>query len=422
MKILVVGGGGREHALVWKLSQSPLAEKIFCAPGNAGTAEIAETVVIKADDLDGICKFVEEQQIDLTVIGPEAPLTAGLADRLAAAGHKVFGPQKVAAQLEGSKEFAKDLLKKYAIPTAAYECFSDLSEALRYIESAPLPMVIKADGLAAGKGVVIAEDMATAKQTAADMLEGNIFGSAGSRIVVEEFLSGEEVSILAFCDGEHIVPMVSAQDHKRAYDNDAGPNTGGMGAYSPAPVYTPELAKFVGKHILQATLAALKAEGIIYKGILYAGLMITNKGPQVLEFNCRFGDPETQAVLARLESDLVEIMLSVIDGTLDAAEMIWSEKSSVCVVVAAGGYPDSYEKGDIINGLDAAAKTGATVFHAGTKISGNDIVTDGGRVLSITALGDNTAAAIANAYEAAAKIDIKNAFYRRDIGKKALNR
>ena len=422
MKILVVGGGGREHALVWKLSQSPLAEKIFCAPGNAGTAEIAETVVIKADDLDGICKFVEEQQIDLTVIGPEAPLTAGLADRLAAAGHKTFGPQKAAAQLEGSKEFAKDLLKKYAIPTAAYECFSDLSEALRYIESAPLPMVIKADGLAAGKGVVIAEDMATAKQTATDMLEGNIFGSAGSRIVVEEFLSGEEVSILAFCDGEHIVPMVSAQDHKRAYDNDAGPNTGGMGAYSPAPVYTPELAKSIEKHVLQATLAALKAEGIIYKGILYAGLMITNKGPQVLEFNCRFGDPETQAVLARLESDLVEIMLSVIDGTLDAAEMIWSEKSSVCVVVAAGGYPDSYEKGDIINGLDAAAKTGATVFHAGTKISGNDIVTDGGRVLSITALGDNTAAAIANAYEAAAKIDIKNAFYRRDIGKKALNR
>ena len=422
MKILVVGGGGREHALVWKLSQSPLAEKIFCAPGNAGIEETAETVAIKADDIEGICKFVDEKQIDLTVIGPEAPLTAGLADKLEAAGHKVFGPQKAAARLEGSKEFAKDFLKKYAIPTAAYECFSDLGEALRYIEAAPLPMVIKADGLAAGKGVVIAEDMETAKRTATDMLEGNIFGSAGSRIVVEEYLDGEEVSILAFCDGEHIVPMVSAQDHKRAYDNDEGPNTGGMGAYSPAPVYTPELAKEVEKSILQATLNALKAEGIVYKGVLYAGLMITSKGPQVLEFNCRFGDPETQAVLARLDSDLVEIMLSVIDGTLDTAEIKWSGKSSVCVAVAAGGYPESYKKGEIINGLDEAAKTGAIVFHAGTKISGGNIVTDGGRVLGITALGGDTAEAIANAYVAAEKIDIKDAFYRRDIGKKALNR
>ncbi len=418
MKILVVGSGGREHALVWKLAQSPLAEKIYCAPGNDGMKE-AELVPIKADDLDGLLAFALKEKIDLTVVGPEVPLTMGIVDLFQANGLKIFGPNKLAAEIEGSKAFSKDLMQKYGIPTAKYGVFTDSTAAKAFAATIGTPIVVKADGLAAGKGVLICETVNEAEQAIDDILLDNKFGSAGSRVIIEEFLVGQEVSVLAFADGEHIRPMVSAQDHKRIFDNDQGLNTGGMGAYSPAPIYTEEVRQIVEKEVLEKTLAAMKAEGRAFSGVLYAGLMLTKDGPKVLEFNARFGDPETQAVLPRLESDLVQIMLAVCEQKLPEAEIKWSDKPCVCVVLASGGYPESSEKGKVITGLEKAAKK-ATVFHAATKLADGQYLTNGGRVLGISAQDDTIMHTIVKVYKAVAEISFENMQYRTDIGKKAL--
>ena len=419
MKILVIGGGGREHALVWKIAQSPKVEKIYCAPGNAGIADLAECVDIKVEDLDGLAEFAKANKIDLTVVGPEVPLTMGVVDRFEKDNLRIFGPAKNAAIIEGSKEFSKDIMVKYGVPTAAYGSFTDAESALAYIDKVGAPIVVKADGLAAGKGVVVAMDVATAKQAVNDIMADQVFGSAGNKVVIEEFLDGEEVSVLAFSDGKTVVPMVSAQDHKRAYDNDEGPNTGGMGAYSPAPIYTEDMEKFVLENVLQPTVDGMAKEGRLYKGVLYAGLMVTKDGIKVLEFNARFGDPETQAVLMRLDSDLVEIMESVIDGKLAEQKIKWQPKPAVCVVVAAGGYPKSYRKGDEITGL-AEANENAVVFHAGTKFADGKVVSYGGRVLGVTAMGDDIKGAIDNAYAAVDKIHFADCFCRRDIGHRAI--
>lgn len=419
MKVLVIGSGGREHALVWKISQSPKVDKIYCAPGNAGIGQLAECVAIKADDLDGLLDFALQNQIDLTVVGPEVPLTMGIADKFQEKGLKIFGPGGKAAEVEGSKTFAKDLMAKYGIPTAKYGAFTDAVEAKAFLNEVGLPCVVKADGLAAGKGVLICETKAEAEAAVDDILVDNKFGSAGSRVVVEEFLTGQEVSMLAFTDGKTVVPMVSSQDHKRIWDGDKGLNTGGMGAYSPAPVYTDDVHAIVVPQVLEATVAAMNTEGRPFAGILYAGLMLTADGPKVLEFNARFGDPETQAVLPRLKSDLVDIFLAIIDGRLDEMQIEWYDEAAVCVVIASGGYPESSDKGRVITGLDEAAATGAIVFHAGTKESDGTIVTNGGRVLGISALGKDIAEAIANAYKGVEKIKFENMQYRTDIGKKA---
>ncbi len=421
MKVLVVGGGGREHALVWKLAQSPKVNQVYCAPGNAGIGQIAQTVSIKAEDMEGICRFVQEENIDLTVIGPEMPLSMGLADRLQKMGRKVFGPSQKAAQIEGSKKFAKDLMLKYGIPTAKYATFTKSADAIACIKDWGVPIVIKADGLAAGKGVIVAMTEEEAIAAVKDMLEDGSFGGAGARVVIEEFLQGEEVSILAFTDGKTVVPMVSAQDHKRALDGDQGLNTGGMGAYSPAPIYTEQMATMVEKDILQKTVDAMRIEGYLYQGVLYAGLMITKDGIKVLEFNARFGDPETQPVLMRLKTDLVDIIDSILNGTLAQQKIEWSEKAAVCVVMASGGYPGHYEKGKIITGLEEAASL-AQVFHAGTALQNGHIVTDGGRVLGVTAMGDTIRAAIHTVYEAVKKIDFADCHYRKDIGYRALQK
>ncbi len=419
MKVLVIGSGGREHALVWKISQSPKVDKIYCAPGNAGIAQQAECVAIKADDLDGLLAFAQQNQIDLTVVGPEVPLTMGIVDKFQAQGLKIFGPSGKAAEIEGSKTFAKDLMAKYNIPTAKYGAFTDAAEAKAFLDTVGLPCVVKADGLAAGKGVLICETKAEAEEAIADILVDNKFGSAGSRVVVEEFLTGQEVSMLAFTDGKTVVPMVSSQDHKRIWDGDKGLNTGGMGAYSPAPVYTADIHEIVVPQVLEATVKAMEAEGRSFSGILYAGLMLTADGPKVLEFNARFGDPETQAVLPRLKSDLVDIFLAIIDGRLNEMDIQWHEEAAVCVVMASGGYPETSEKGQVITGLAEAAATGAIVFHAGTKETDGNIVTNGGRVLGISALGNDIAQAIANAYRGVEQIKFENMQYRTDIGKKA---
>ncbi len=419
MKILVVGGGGREHAIVWKLAQSPLAEEIYCAPGNAGIAELADCVNIAAEDVDTLLEFAQAEAVDLTVVGPEAPLAAGIVDKFTAAGLKIFGPTQAAALIEGSKELAKQIMEKYGIPTAKYASFTDVVAAKAYIDEMGAPIVVKADGLAAGKGVVVAMTTDEAKQAADEMLSGNAFGNAGAKVVIEEYLDGEEVSVLAFTDGYNVLPMVSAQDHKRAYDNDEGPNTGGMGAYSPAPVYTDELAAEVLARVLQPAVDGMRAEGRLYKGVLYAGLMLTKDGVKVLEFNARFGDPETQAVLYRLKSDLVEIMLAVINGTLAGMQLEWSEEPAVCVVVASGGYPGKYGRGQAITGLDADVP-GAYVFHAGTAFIGQQVVANGGRVLGVTASGKNIRAAIDTAYQMVDKIHYDTCFSRRDIGHRAL--
>ncbi len=419
MKVLVIGSGGREHALVWKISQSPKVDKIYCAPGNAGIAQQAECVAIKADDLDGLLAFAQQNQIDLTVVGPEVPLTMGIVDKFQEQGLKIFGPSGKAAEIEGSKTFAKDLMAKYNIPTAKYGAFTDAAEAKAFLDTVGLPCVVKADGLAAGKGVLICETKAEAEEAIADILVDNKFGSAGSRVVVEEFLTGQEVSMLAFTDGKTVVPMVSSQDHKRIWDGDKGLNTGGMGAYSPAPVYTAEIHEIVVPQVLEATVKAMEAEGRSFSGILYAGLMLTADGPKVLEFNARFGDPETQAVLPRLKSDLVDIFLAIIDGRLNEMDIQWHEEAAVCVVMASGGYPETSEKGQVITGLAEAAATGAIVFHAGTKETDGNIVTNGGRVLGISALGNDIAQAIANAYRGVEQIKFENMQYRTDIGKKA---
>ncbi|MEN3003571.1 phosphoribosylamine--glycine ligase [Dehalobacterium formicoaceticum] len=421
MKVLVVGGGGREHALVWKLIQSPKVNKVFCAPGNAGISQMAECIEINAEDIEGLLSFAKKEKIDLTVVGPEIPLTNGIVNQFQAAGLKIFGPSKEAAEIEGSKALAKRIMEKYQIPTAQYQVFEEAAPAIDYIRKQGAPIVVKADGLAAGKGVIVAPDEETAVNAVQEIMENKVFGQAGTRVVIEEFLEGEEVSILAFTDGEHVIPMISAQDHKRVFNDDQGPNTGGMGAYAPAPVYTPELAEDVLERIIKPTVAGLKSEGRTYQGVLYVGLMLTGSGPKVLEYNARFGDPETQPVMMLLKTDLVDIIQAILAGELSRQEILWYDEAAVCVVLASGGYPGSYEKGMKIQGL-GSAQSESMVFHAGTSFAGNDIVTSGGRVLGVTAKGNSVAEAIKNAYREVDKISFQGMHYRTDIGKKALDR
>ena len=421
MKILVIGSGGREAALCWKLKQSPKCTELFCAPGNAGIANVAKLVSIsKVTDL---LDFAKKEKIDLTIVGPEQPLTEGIVDIFEKEGLKIFGPSKKASQIEGSKIFSKRLMKKHNIPTAFYEEFTDSNTAAVFLKKTKFPVVVKADGLAAGKGVIIAENEKQALEAVRSMLDSKQFGSAGEKIIIEEYMEGEEASILCFTDGKTIVPMESSQDHKRIGDNDEGLNTGGMGAYSPAPVVTNELLSKIQKDILDATIKAMEKEGCFYKGVLYAGIMVTKDGPKVLEYNARFGDPETQAVLPRLKTDLVDIIQAVIEGKLDKIKIEWDEKPSVCIVIASGGYPVNFEKGYVIEGLTEAEKMKDTmVFHAGTSLAGCDTVTSGGRVLGVTALGNTIKEAIDNAYMAVAEIKFKNMYFRKDIGAKALGR
>lgn len=432
MKVLVIGSGGREHALVWKIAQSPKVEKIFCAPGNAGTAELAQNVAIKADDVALLKKFALEKKADLTVVGPEAPLVAGIVDEFEKKGLKIFGPCKEAARIEGSKVFSKQFMTKYDIPTAQAGIFSDAKEALAYLDEVGAPIVVKADGLAAGKGVIVCQTKKEAVKAVKLIMEKKEFGEAGSAVVIEECLIGEEASIIAITDGKSIVPLASSQDHKRVFDRDEGPNTGGMGAYSPAPVVTDRLMEEIDVNILKPFVAGMRQEGITYKGVIYAGIMVTAKGPLVLEFNARFGDPETQPILMRMQTDIVPIFQAVVDGTLDNKLIEWDRRSAVCVVLAAGGYPGKYEKGIPIKGIDKVDQLeGAYVFQAGTKLesreskvesrkSGARIVTNGGRVLGVTALGDGIKLAIDKAYQAVSFIKFKGMHFRRDIGKKAL--
>lgn len=422
MKILLIGGGGREHALAWKLAQSPRVEKIYCVPGNPGIATVAECVAIDITDNEALGKFALEHSIGLTVVGPELPLTNGLADHFAALNLKVFGPSQKAAQLEGSKAFAKEIMHKYHIPTAASAAFTELDSALAYIKEQGAPIVVKADGLAAGKGVVVAMTVAEAVDAVTMMMRDKAFGSAGNLVVIEEYLEGEEASLLAFTDGITVVPMVAAQDHKRIFDNDQGPNTGGMGTYAPAPVVTPAVWEQVRREVLQPVVDAMRQEGIIYKGCLYAGLMITAQGPKVIEFNARFGDPETQVVLPLLVSDLVDIMEACADGRLADITIEWDDKAAVCVVLAAGGYPGSYNKGDTITGLDQAESQGAMVFHAGTGSKNGQVVTQGGRVLGVTAVANNLREAVDKVYQAVPAIHFDGMQYRKDIAHRAFNR
>jgi len=418
VKILVVGGGGREHALVWKISQSSLVDKIYCAPGNAGISRLAECVEIDPEDIQSLVNFAEKESIDLTVVGPEAPLVMGIVDEFEERGLKIFGPRKKAAQIEGSKVFAKRLMEKYNIPTAKYRVFDDAAAAKDYLKDFVGPVVVKAEGLAAGKGVVVARNSREAEEAVDKIMVDRAFGEAGNRVVIEDYLEGREVSILAFADGNTVIPMVSAQDHKRVFDNDEGPNTGGMGAFSPSPVYTQELGELVEKTIIKKAIEALNKEGIKYKGVLYAGLMITDSGPKVLEFNARFGDPETQVVLPRMKADLVKIMLDVVEEKLEKTKIEWSNEAAVCVIIASGGYPIEYEKGWVINGLDEAEKIdNVMVFHAGTRLKQGKIVTDGGRVLGVTALGDDVSSAAQTAYIGVEKINFKFMHYRKDIGR-----
>ncbi len=423
MKILVVGGGGREHALVWKIAQSPLVETIYCAPGNPGTAALAENVAIGVDELDVLLEFALAEKIDLTVVGPEQPLSLGIVDLFEEHGLKVFGPRKNAAIIEASKAFSKDLMRKYDVPTAAYGVFSEIGPAVAFIEQTGAPIVVKADGLAAGKGVIIAQTRDEAVAAVTDMLSGNAFGTAGSRVVIEEFLTGEEASFLAITDGRHIIPLASAQDHKAIFDNDQGPNTGGMGAYSPAPVVTPAVHKNAMEQVLRRAVDGMAAEGRPYRGVLYAGLMVTGDQAKTLEFNARFGDPECQPLLMRMKSDIVPVLLAVANGDLSGVEIEWHDKAAVCVVMAAEGYPGDYRKGDVISGLDEAAELdGVYVFHAGTSLEDGRCVTNGGRVLGVTALGDTVQDAIARAYEGVGRITWPGVQFRRDIGKKAIGR
>lgn len=420
MKILVVGGGGREHAIVWKLSQSPNAEKIYCAPGNFGISSLAECVDIKVGEFDKLVAFAKEKEIDLTVIGPDDPLVDGIVDAFEKAGLRVYGPRANAAIIEGSKVFSKELMKKYNIPTAGYEVFDDSAKALSYIkEQDSYPTVIKAEGLALGKGVIIAQNYEEAADAISDIMDKKVFGASGDRVVIEEFLTGQEVSILTFTDGKTIVPMVTAQDHKRAYDNDQGLNTGGMGTFSPSRTFTPEMAKYTYDNILVPTMNALNSEGRTFKGTIFFGLMMTPKGVKVIEYNARFGDPETQVVLPRLKTDLLDIFNAVVDEKLSEINVEWEDNAAVCVICASGGYPQKYETGFEISGIDVAeGKDGVTVFHAGTKGADGKCVTAGGRVLGVTAVEANLDRAIAKAYEAVGDIEFKNMHYRKDIGVK----
>lgn len=423
MNILIIGGGGREHALAWKASQSPLVEKIFLAPGNAGTAlePGMENIPIGVEAIDALVEFAQHQAIGLTIVGPEAPLVLGVVDAFTAAGLKCFGPTQGAAQLEGSKAFTKDFLSRHNIPTAAYGNFTDIDTALAYLEQVGVPIVIKADGLAAGKGVIIATDMATAEETVRDMLSGNRFGDAGHRVVIEEFLTGEEASFIVMVDGEHILPMASSQDHKARDNGDKGPNTGGMGAYSPAPVVTPEMHDRIMHEVIIPTVQGMAAEGLPYTGFLYAGVMISADGiPKVLEYNCRFGDPETQPIMLRMKSDIVAHCLAALEGRLDQEQAEWDPRASLGVVLAAGGYPENYNKGDIISGLPTTSIEGEKVFHAGTIEKNGAVVTSGGRILCATALGETVAEAQQRAYNLAQQINWDGIYYRADIGYRAI--
>ena len=425
MNILVIGGGGREHALAWKAAQSPLATHVFVAPGNGGTAlePGIENVPIAADDVQGLVRFATEQKVGLAIVGPEVPLVAGVVDAFQAAGLPCFGPRQAAAQLEGSKAFAKAFLARHGIPTAAYGVFTEVEPALAYLERVGAPIVVKADGLAAGKGVILAQDLPTAQAAVRDMLSAGRFGGAGARVVIEEFLVGEEASFIVMADGVHALPMATSQDHKARDDGDRGPNTGGMGAYSPAPVVTPEVHARVMREVIEPTIAGLASEGLPYTGFLYAGLMISPDGsPKVLEYNCRFGDPETQPIMMRLRSDLVALCLAALDGRLDRAQVDWDPRVALGVVMAAGGYPDDYAQGAPISGLEAPVGPDLKVFHAGTRRAGDVTLTAGGRVLCVTALGETAKTAQERAYAAVRQIDWQGAYYRSDIGYRAIAR
>jgi len=417
MRVLVIGGGGREHALVWKINQSPKVTEVFCAPGNAGTAEIATNIPIPADQIDDLITFAQEKDIGLTVVGPEQPLVMGIVDRFQEKGLRVFGPTARAAELEGSKAFSKDIMKKYGLPTADYETFTSYEEAQKYLAKETGPIVVKASGLAAGKGVILCRNAEEGRNAVDTIMKDKSFGDAGDKVVIEEFLQGQEVSVLAFTDGKSVLLLDSAQDHKAALDGDLGPNTGGMGAFSPAPIFTDALRQMVCDSIMLPLVRAMETEGRPYRGILYAGLMLTEQGPKTLEFNARFGDPETQPLLVRMASDIVPLFEACIDETLDQCELQWKPETSVCVVMAAKGYPGSYAKGKEISGLqEAGALPDVVVFHAGTQMKDGKVATNGGRVLGVTATGSDTPTAIAKAYSAVAKIKWDGIHYRKDIG------
>jgi len=421
MKVLIVGGGGREHALVWKIAQSPKVTKIYAAPGNAGMAALAECVSVKSDDIAGLLAFAQAKTIDLTLVGPEGPLSRGIVDEFTKAGLRIFGPSGKAAEIEGSKKFSKDLMKKYHIPTAEYGVFMDKAAAVAYVREKGAPIVVKADGLAAGKGVVVAETVEEALDALDLIMTRRAFGIAGDRVVIEECLKGEEASFMAFSDGTTVVPMASSQDHKRVFDADKGPNTGGMGAYSPAPIVTKQLEQRVMETIMIPTVRAMEQEGRLFKGVLYAGLMIHDGEAKVLEFNARFGDPETQPIMARLDTDLIDIVDAIFAGRLSKIDIAWKRESAVCVVMASGGYPGDYEKGRPIKGLEkAATHSGVMVFHSGTALKNGEVVTDGGRVLGVTGLGATVATAINHAYAGVREISFSGAHYRKDIGARAL--
>jgi phosphoribosylamine---glycine ligase len=423
MRILVVGGGGREHALCWAISASPLCTKLYCAPGNAGIAQVAECISVAAEDIAGQVALARQERIDFVVVGPEVPLSMGLADRLAEAGIKVFGPSQQAARIESSKGFTKDLCKRHNIPTGAYERFTDVDKAIAYIEAQGAPIVVKADGLAAGKGVVVAETIEQATGAARDMLAGNRFGAAGASVVIEEFLVGEEASFFALCDGEHALPLVGAQDHKRAFDGDKGPNTGGMGAYSPAPVFDAAMQQRTMNEIILPTVRGMAEAGTPFRGVLYAGLMITAQGPKIFEYNCRFGDPECQVLMPRLKSDILPALIACADGGLRHLDLRWSSDTALTVVMAARGYPDAYQKGSEIRGLEAAGKVeGVTIFHAGTRPDGKRVLANGGRVLNVTAVAATVEEARHRAYRAVDLIDWPEGFCRRDSAWRAIGR
>jgi len=421
MKVLVIGSGGREHTLVWKMTQSPKVSQVYCAPGNAGISKLAQCINIDSDSIEKLIDFAQKEKIDLTVVGPELPLSQGIVNEFNKQGLRIFGPSKEAAEIESSKVFSKYLLKKYNIPTANYQVFQNSEKAFEYIKQQTFPLVIKADGLAAGKGVFIVKNLLEAKDALNALMEKKKFGEAGRQVVVEEFLEGEEISILAFCDGKTVIPMVTSQDHKKIFDNDLGPNTGGMGAYSPVPFYPDELEKRVLEEILKPTIKGLQREGKEYKGVLYAGLILTKEGPKVLEFNARFGDPETQAILPRLKTDLIDIFNAVIEDRLHEINIEWEDNAAVCVVVASGGYPGKYQKGKVISGLERLEKMENTIaFHAGTKFQDDQVITSGGRVLGITAWDETISKAKEKAYKAVKEIYFEDMYYRKDIADKAI--
>jgi phosphoribosylamine--glycine ligase len=423
MKVLVLGGGGREHTIVWKLAQSKRVDRIYCAPGNAGISELAECIDINPSDYDSLLNFVKYEWVDMTIVGPEEPLSKGVVDAFEKDERRIMGPSREASMIESSKVFAKDFMRKYGIPTAEYRTFTSYLHAEEYVRMKGAPIVIKADGLAAGKGVIVAKTVQEAIDALRLIMKDKAFGEAGERVVVEECLEGEEASYLVFTDGETILPMVSSQDHKRVYDNDEGPNTGGMGAYSPAPVVTPEMEELIMERVMKPVIKGMNREGIRYKGVLYAGLMIKDGMPYVLEFNCRFGDPETQPILTRLKTDLLDIAFSITDRKLSNMSLEWRPEASVCVVAASGGYPGSYEKGKVITGLeDVKRMEGVEVFHAGTAFNNNDIVTSGGRVLGVTSLGASIKDARDLAYAAMDKIHFEGMHYRKDIAGRAIER